>query len=208
MENLSTKNSKSNDAPVNFLWKIAQLFISALLWCDTCLRHYVSDDVIKFYTLFTPLLHCLLIYYTCDVNICVEMDPGTHMVCARFYPLESGVTPAYWEMWLIFIIGFTCITPAFIVLWYKAHIFQHGHASFVELDRLLLKWWKECEMFFLWKFWNLVSNRLRPCNKISLDLYHSEAPLIFSLKVRKWILCLLNFSLVACLCFYFSWGSH
>ena len=20
------------------------------------------------------------------------MDPGTHMVCARFYPLESGVT--------------------------------------------------------------------------------------------------------------------
>jgi hypothetical protein len=38
-----------------------------------------------------PLLHCLLIYYTCDVNICVEMDPGTHMVCARFYPLEPGV---------------------------------------------------------------------------------------------------------------------
>jgi hypothetical protein len=34
-----------------------------------------------------------LIYYTCDVNICVEMDPGTHMVCARFYPLEPGVTP-------------------------------------------------------------------------------------------------------------------
>jgi hypothetical protein len=33
-----------------------------------------------------------LIYYTCDVNICVEMDPGTHMVCARFYPLEPGVT--------------------------------------------------------------------------------------------------------------------
>jgi hypothetical protein len=39
-------------------------------------------------------LHCLLIYYTCDVNICVEMDPGTHMVCARFYPLEPGVTVA------------------------------------------------------------------------------------------------------------------
>jgi hypothetical protein len=39
-----------------------------------------------------PLLHCLLIYYTCDVNICVEMDLGTHMVCARFYPLEPGVT--------------------------------------------------------------------------------------------------------------------
>jgi hypothetical protein len=31
-----------------------------------------------------------LIYYTCDVNICVEMDPSTHMVCARFYPLEPG----------------------------------------------------------------------------------------------------------------------
>jgi hypothetical protein len=40
-------------------------------------------------------LHCLLIYYTCDVNICVEMDPGTHMVCARFYPLEPGVTRAH-----------------------------------------------------------------------------------------------------------------
>jgi hypothetical protein len=22
----------------------------------------------------------------------VEMDPGTHMVCARLYPLEPGVT--------------------------------------------------------------------------------------------------------------------
>jgi hypothetical protein len=30
----------------------------------------------KYSTLFTPLLHCLLIYYTCDVNICVEMDPS------------------------------------------------------------------------------------------------------------------------------------
>jgi hypothetical protein len=30
MESLSTtRNSKSNDTPVNFLWKIAQLFISA-----------------------------------------------------------------------------------------------------------------------------------------------------------------------------------
>jgi hypothetical protein len=39
-----------------------------------------------------PLLHCLLIYYTCDVNICVKMDLGTHMLCARFCPLEPGVT--------------------------------------------------------------------------------------------------------------------
>jgi hypothetical protein len=51
-------------------------------------------------------LHCLLIYYTCDVNICVEMDPGTHMVCARFYPLEPGVTQGsrsldkYAEAWI------------------------------------------------------------------------------------------------------------
>jgi hypothetical protein len=37
-------------------------------------------------------LHCLLIYYTCDVNICVEIDLGTHMVCAQFCPLEPGVT--------------------------------------------------------------------------------------------------------------------
>jgi hypothetical protein len=33
-----------------------------------------------------------LIYYTCDVNICVEMDPGTHMLCTRLCPLEPGVT--------------------------------------------------------------------------------------------------------------------
>jgi hypothetical protein len=40
------------------------------------------------------MLYCivLLIYYTCDVNICVEIDPGTHMVCARLCPLEPGVT--------------------------------------------------------------------------------------------------------------------
>jgi hypothetical protein len=34
------------------------------------------DDVIKhglsYSTPFMPLLHCILIYYTCDVNICVE----------------------------------------------------------------------------------------------------------------------------------------
>jgi hypothetical protein len=34
----------------------------------------------------------LLIYYTCDVNICVEIDPGTHMLCTRLCPWETGVT--------------------------------------------------------------------------------------------------------------------
>jgi hypothetical protein len=34
----------------------------------------------------------LLIYYTCDVNICVEIDPGIHMRCIRFCPWETGVT--------------------------------------------------------------------------------------------------------------------
>jgi hypothetical protein len=37
----------------------------------------------------------LLIYYTCDVNICVEIDPGTHMLCTRLCPLETGVTLGY-----------------------------------------------------------------------------------------------------------------
>jgi hypothetical protein len=32
----------------------------------------------------------LLIYYTCDVNICVEIDPGTHMLCTRLCPLETS----------------------------------------------------------------------------------------------------------------------
>jgi hypothetical protein len=31
-------------------------------------------------------------YYTCDVNICVEIDPGTHMLCTRLCPSETGVT--------------------------------------------------------------------------------------------------------------------
>jgi hypothetical protein len=26
----------------------------------------------------------LLIYYTCDIYICVEIDHGTHMLCIRF----------------------------------------------------------------------------------------------------------------------------
>jgi hypothetical protein len=43
-------------------------------------------------SLFMLLCIVLLIYYTCDVNICVEIDPGTHMLCARFHPLEPGVT--------------------------------------------------------------------------------------------------------------------
>jgi hypothetical protein len=34
----------------------------------------------------------LLIYYTCDVNICVEIDPSTHMLCTRLCPWETGVT--------------------------------------------------------------------------------------------------------------------
>jgi hypothetical protein len=47
-------------------------------------------SVIK--SLFTLLCIVLLIYYTCDVNICVEIDPGTHMLCTRLCPLETGVT--------------------------------------------------------------------------------------------------------------------
>jgi hypothetical protein len=98
MEILSTTmNSKSNDAPVIFLWEIASViyfrftlmwYLFKIQWCRWCNK--------VLYSLFTPLLHCLLIYYTCDVNLCVEMDPGTHMVCARFYPLEPGVT-VFWR---------------------------------------------------------------------------------------------------------------
>jgi hypothetical protein len=44
-------------------------------------------------SLFTLLCIVLLIYYTCDVNICVEIDPGTHMRCTRLCPSETGVTP-------------------------------------------------------------------------------------------------------------------
>jgi hypothetical protein len=43
-------------------------------------------------SLFMLLCIVLLIYYTCDINICVEIDPGTHMLCTRLCPLETGVT--------------------------------------------------------------------------------------------------------------------
>jgi hypothetical protein len=46
-------------------------------------------------SLFTLLCIVLLIYYPCDVNICVEIDPGTHMLCTRLYPLETGVTESF-----------------------------------------------------------------------------------------------------------------
>jgi hypothetical protein len=43
-------------------------------------------------TLFTPLLHCLLIYYTCYVNICVENGSWHTYAMHSVLPLEPGVT--------------------------------------------------------------------------------------------------------------------
>jgi hypothetical protein len=43
-------------------------------------------------TLFTPLLHCLLIYYACDVNICVENGSWHTYAMHSVLPLEPGVT--------------------------------------------------------------------------------------------------------------------
>jgi hypothetical protein len=43
-------------------------------------------------TLFMPLLHCLLIYYTCDVNICVENGSWHTYAMHSVLPPEPGVT--------------------------------------------------------------------------------------------------------------------
>jgi hypothetical protein len=43
-------------------------------------------------TLFMPLLHCLLIYYTCDVNICVENGSSHTYAMHSVLPPEPGVT--------------------------------------------------------------------------------------------------------------------
>jgi hypothetical protein len=43
-------------------------------------------------TLFMPLLHCLLIYYTCDVNICVENESWHTYAMHSVSPPELGVT--------------------------------------------------------------------------------------------------------------------
>jgi hypothetical protein len=39
-----------------------------------------------------PLLHCLLIYYTCDINICVENGSWPTYAIHSVLPLEPGVT--------------------------------------------------------------------------------------------------------------------
>jgi hypothetical protein len=46
-------------------------------------------------TLFTPLLHCLLIYYTSDVNIYVENGSWHTYAMHSVLPLEPGVTHLY-----------------------------------------------------------------------------------------------------------------
>jgi hypothetical protein len=43
-------------------------------------------------TLFTPLLHCLFIYYTCDINICVENGSWHIYAMHSVLPPEHGVT--------------------------------------------------------------------------------------------------------------------
>jgi hypothetical protein len=85
-------STKSNDALVTFLWKSVHVY-SAVLWWWYFLRHYCLNDVIKLlYSLFTPLLHCLLIYYTCDINICVENGSCHTYVMHSVLPLKPDVT--------------------------------------------------------------------------------------------------------------------
>jgi hypothetical protein len=39
-----------------------------------------------------PLLHCFLIYYTCDINICVENGSWPTYAMHSVLPPELGVT--------------------------------------------------------------------------------------------------------------------
>jgi hypothetical protein len=55
----------------------------------------------------------LLIYYTCDVIICVEIDPGTRMLCIRFCPLKPGVTQHH-DLFNMFLIIKDCRVHAII----------------------------------------------------------------------------------------------
>jgi hypothetical protein len=41
---------------------------------------------------FMSLLHCLLIYYTCDINICVENRPWHTYAIHSVLPLKPSVT--------------------------------------------------------------------------------------------------------------------
>jgi hypothetical protein len=84
-------NTESNDAPVIFLWEITHvsfrftLMIHFKILLSRCCN-------IDYSTLFTPLLHCLLIYYTCDVNICVENRSCHTYAMHSVLPPKPGVT--------------------------------------------------------------------------------------------------------------------
>jgi hypothetical protein len=41
---------------------------------------------------FMPLMHCLLIYFTCEVNICVENESWHTYAMHSVLPLKSAVT--------------------------------------------------------------------------------------------------------------------
>ena len=63
------------------------------LYFDDTFKILLSGCCNKDYsTLFTPLLHCLLIYYTCDVNICVENGSWHTYAMHSVLPPEPGVT--------------------------------------------------------------------------------------------------------------------
>jgi hypothetical protein len=59
-------------------------------------------------TLFTPLLHCLLIYYTCVVNICVENRSWHTYAMHSVLPPEPGVTDC------------DILAPGMVMSWPKA----------------------------------------------------------------------------------------
>jgi hypothetical protein len=92
MRNTVTISTESSDAPVIFLWEITHV-ISAILWWWYHLRLLKSRWCNKVMILsFTPLLHCLLIYYTCNVNICVENGSWHTYAMHSVLPLKPGVT--------------------------------------------------------------------------------------------------------------------
>jgi hypothetical protein len=84
-------STESSDDPVIFLWEIADV-IYVVLWLWYCLRlksRWCNKVIILS---FTPLFHSLLIYYTCDVNICVENRSWHTYAKHLVLPLKPGVT--------------------------------------------------------------------------------------------------------------------
>ena len=83
-------STESNDAPVLHVGDYPCYFrFTLMIHFKILLSRCCNKD---YSTLFMSLLHCILIYYTCDINICVENGSWQTYAMHSVLPPEQGVT--------------------------------------------------------------------------------------------------------------------